>query len=52
MGEMYYVLWYVPAGHLPDVGEARERLEYLREHGETPYAFSFSKRYEPEDQPL
>jgi Domain of unknown function (DUF3291) len=47
MGEMYYVLWYVPVGHLPDVAEARERLEYLREHGETPYAFSFSKRFEP-----
>lgn len=52
MGEMYYVLWYIPAGHLPDVAEARERLEYLRVHGETPYAFSFSKRFEPEDLPL
>jgi hypothetical protein len=49
MGEMYYVLWYVPVGHIPGVGEARERLEYLRVHGETPYAFSFSKRFGPED---
>jgi hypothetical protein len=43
MGEMTTVLWYVPVGHLPDVGEARERLEYLRAHGETPDAFSFNK---------
>ena len=49
MGEMYYVLWYVPSGHIPDVGEARARLEHLRAHGETPYAFSFSKRFPPED---
>jgi hypothetical protein len=45
LGELYHVLWYVPAGHLPDVAEARERLEYLRAHGETPYAFSFKKAF-------
>ena len=37
----YYALWWVPAGHLPDPLEGKERLEYLREHGDTPYAFSF-----------
>jgi len=47
MGDMYYVLWHVPAGHVPDVHEARERLEHLRAHGETPYAFSFRKQFEP-----
>lgn len=41
MGDMYYVLWCVPTGHVPDVQEARERLEHLRAHGETAYAFSF-----------
>lgn len=49
MGEMYYVLWYVPAGTAPGVMEARQRLEHLRAHGETPYAFSFSKRFGPEE---
>jgi len=49
MGEMYYVLWYVPAGTVPDVMEARQRLEHLRTHGETPYAFSFSKRFGSEE---
>lgn len=49
MGELYHVLWHVPAGHLPDVAEARERLEYLRMHGETPYAFSFKKTFSVAD---
>ena len=37
----YTTLWWVPAGHIPDTEEARERLDHLREHGETEYAFSF-----------
>ena len=32
-------LWWVPAGHLPDVAEARDRLDFLAAHGPTPYAF-------------
>lgn len=37
----YYAMWWVPAGHLPDPQEGKDRLEYLREHGDSPYAFSF-----------
>ena len=37
----YYTLWWIPAGHLPDPQEGKERLEHLREHGDSPYAFSF-----------
>jgi len=50
MGELYHVLWHVPSGHLPEVAEARERLEHLRMHGETPYAFSFKKTFSVEDR--
>jgi hypothetical protein len=39
------VLWWIPAGHLPDVEEARERLELLWENGPQPDAFTFSKRF-------
>src|SRR5437899_5446852 len=39
----YLALWWVPAGHIPSVKEAKERLAYLRDHGETSYAFSFKK---------
>jgi hypothetical protein len=37
----YFALWWVPAGHLPTTDEGKERLDYLREHGDTSYAFSF-----------
>ena len=49
MPEMYMALWYVPAGHAPTVQEAIDRLNYLRKHGETPYAFSFKKRFTVEE---
>jgi GNAT superfamily N-acetyltransferase len=33
------VLWWIPAGHQPDIGEARSRLDFLILHGPSPYAF-------------
>lgn len=42
---MHLVLWWVPAGHQPTVAEAEERLAHLREHGPTPYAFTFKARF-------
>ena len=45
--EAYLVLWWVPVGHIPAVEEADERLDYLRAHGPTPYAFSFKQRLPP-----
>jgi len=41
----YYALWWVPVGHIPSPEEGKERLEYLREHGETDYAFSFKNAF-------
>jgi hypothetical protein len=40
---VYLVLWWVPAGHIPTVQEARERLAHLQTHGESPHAFSFAR---------
>jgi hypothetical protein len=37
----YYALWWVSAGHTPSTEEGKERLDHLREHGDTSYAFSF-----------
>jgi hypothetical protein len=34
--------WWIPEGHTPTVAEALERLEHLRRHGSTPYAFPLS----------
>ncbi|WP_078607105.1 DUF3291 domain-containing protein [Streptomyces flavidovirens] len=43
--EAHLVLWWVPAGHLPTVGEALERLADLRAHGPSPRAFTFASSY-------
>jgi len=48
MPEMHMALWYVPKGYIPTVSEATERLLYLRRNGETPFAFSFKKRFDSE----
>jgi hypothetical protein len=34
-------LWWVPAGHVPTVDEAMDRLEHLKIHGPTAHAFTF-----------
>lgn len=39
----YYALWWIPVGHIPSPEEGKERLDHLREQGETAYAFSFHK---------
>jgi hypothetical protein len=43
----YVALWWVPAGHIPSVDEAKERLAHLAEHGPTPFAFTFHVRFQP-----
>ena len=42
---LYYVLWWIPAGHLPSPEEGKERLDYMRQHGETSHAFSFKRLF-------
>ncbi|MEV0399516.1 DUF3291 domain-containing protein [Actinoallomurus sp. NPDC050550] len=47
MAEPYIVLWWVPAGRIPPVEEARERLERVRRDGPGPEAFTFRQMYDP-----
>src|SRR5205807_2891927 len=42
---LYFVLWWVPAGQAPTVSDAEVRLAHLREHGPTPFAFTFKQRF-------
>jgi hypothetical protein len=49
MEEAYLVLWWIPAGAIPTIDEAKERLEHLRDHGPTPLAFTFKKRFAPDE---
>jgi len=39
--EVYMALWWVPAGHLPTLAEARKRLDVLAANGPTADAFTF-----------
>ena len=41
------VLWWLPAGEIPDVAEARRRLDLLRDRGPGPDAFTFRDFQEP-----
>ncbi len=49
LAESHQVLWWLPAGEIPTPGDARERLEHLRAHGPSPYAFTFKQRYPAPD---
>lgn len=43
--ERFLVLWWVPAGHIPTLTEARERLDLIRAEGPTERAFDFRTRF-------
>jgi Domain of unknown function (DUF3291) len=49
MSEHHMALWYVPQGEYPTVADAVARLNYLRQNGETPFAFTFKKRFGVDD---
>jgi hypothetical protein len=42
---VYTVLWWVKAGHLPTVEDARARLDILQRKGPSPAAFTFKTRF-------
>lgn len=43
--ESHMALWWIPAGHLPSVEEAKDRLEHLRRHGPDERVFTFKRRF-------
>ncbi|WGS60530.1 DUF3291 domain-containing protein [Vibrio lentus] len=45
LAEDTYVLWWVEDDHIPSLNEAIERLDHLREVGDTPYAFTFKTNF-------
>ncbi|WP_440876766.1 DUF3291 domain-containing protein [Thalassotalea sp. PLHSN55] len=45
ISEDSYVLWWIPTGYTPSIEEGIEKLNYLREHGDTPKAFSFKSNF-------
>ena len=49
MKEAYMVLWWVKAGHTPTPEEAKVRLDCLRQHGPTAFAFTFKQAWPAPD---
>jgi len=43
--KFYMVLWYIPAGTIPTIDDAKKRLEHLEQNGPTAFAFDFKKRF-------
>jgi hypothetical protein len=41
MDGAYLALWWLPAGTIPTIEDAKARLDLLREHGPSPEAFTF-----------
>lgn len=42
---VYMALWWVPAGHVPSVEEAKEKLALLERLGPTAEAFTFREPF-------
>jgi hypothetical protein len=42
LGQMHFVMWWVPAGHRPTLDEALARLDHLRAHGDSDHAFGWA----------
>lgn len=49
LANAYLAAWWVPAGHIPGIDEAKKRLAYLDEHGPSQFAFTF-KTLQPPDE--
>jgi hypothetical protein len=43
-------LWWIPAGHVPSIDEARKRLAHLARHGPSPFAFTFRNLFPADEE--
>jgi len=46
---VYLALWWVPAGHIPGIDEARKRIAHLETHGPSQFAFTFKTPFPPDE---
>src|SRR5579872_3252067 len=49
--EAHMAMWWIPAGHVPSVEEAKERLQFRRTRGDTAVAFSFANPHPAPEAP-
>jgi hypothetical protein len=46
----FSALWWVPAGHIPGIDEAKKRVAWLDQHGPSEFAFTFKTIFPPDEQ--
>ena len=46
----YAALWWVPAGHIPGIDEAKRRIAHLDANGPSQFAFTFSAIFPPDEE--
>ena len=44
---VFLAMWWVPAGHIPGIDEAKARLAHLEQHGPSQIAFNFKQLFPP-----
>lgn len=47
IGGHAFAMWWIPAGEVPTVADAKERLDSIIATGPTPRAFTFKQRFPP-----
>ena len=47
--DVYFAMWWVPAGHVPGIDEAKKRLAHLEQHGPSQFAFTV-RTIQPPDE--
>lgn len=40
---LHQALWWIPAGHIPDITEGKAKLDHLQQHGPSKTAFTFAR---------
>ncbi|MCI4671724.1 MAG: DUF3291 domain-containing protein [Bacteroidia bacterium] len=48
MKSNHMVMWWIPAGHIPSLEEAKAKLEYLDKNGPSGDAFTFREIFTPD----
>ena len=49
MKMLHMAFWYVPEGYEPTFKDAKNRLDYLNTHGDSPFAFTFKNKFTVEE---
>ena len=52
MTQPHVVLWWIPAGELPTLDDAKSRLQLLEDQGSTSAAFTLENPYDADGMPL